>query len=153
MIVCSKELVANTLAFLKDAGRRHNECVVLWLGRPSGNQINIVECYRPHQIAKFDLFRIPPEGMTALQAKLRAGRLMVAAQVHSHPNVAFHSEADNAWAIVRHEGALSLVVPDFATHTEVGHFLDDTKVFQFSSGALWDEVPKSVVERTCLQIS
>jgi len=36
---------------------------------------------------------------------------MVAAQVHSHPDEAFHSKGDDEWAIVRHEGALSIVVP------------------------------------------
>jgi len=35
------------------------------------------------------------------------------AQVHSHPTEAYHSEADDRFAIVTAEGGLSLVVPNF----------------------------------------
>jgi hypothetical protein len=35
------------------------------------------------------------------------------AQVHSHPNEAYHSEADDEYAIVTAEGGLSFVVPNF----------------------------------------
>jgi proteasome lid subunit RPN8/RPN11 len=90
--------------------------------------------------------------MAALHDELRRERLMVAAQVHSHPGEAFHSYADDRWAIVRHEGALSLVVPDFALQTQVDNFLDQTKVFRFSETAKWLETPRADIERTCLRI-
>jgi hypothetical protein len=78
---------------------------------------------------------------------------MVAAQVHSHPGEAFHSKADDRWAIVRHEGALSLVVPNFALDTTVSRFLDDTKIYQFSAAAQWTEVRRDEVTQSWLQIS
>ena len=67
----------------------------------------IVEAYVPEQEAEVDYFHIPPSGMMALMAHLRERRLGLAAQVHSHPARAFHSLADDKWAIVRHEGAMS----------------------------------------------
>ncbi len=151
MIICSKSGIEQTLGFLKDAGRRNNECVVLWLGKREGNQIDVRECYLPIQIARVDIFRIPPDGMTALQAKLRSGRLMVAAQVHSHPREAFHSKADDEWAIIRHRGALSLVVPRFAVDTFAQNFLNQTKIYEFSERATWDEVSSAAIE-SCLKI-
>uniref|UniRef100_A0A973WAT3 Mov34/MPN/PAD-1 family protein n=1 Tax=Bradyrhizobium septentrionale TaxID=1404411 RepID=A0A973WAT3_9BRAD len=87
-----------------------------------------------------------------LRKKLRADRLMVAAQVHSHPQEAFHSKADDTWAIVRHEGALSLVVPRFARDTSLANFVEQTKVFRFSDRATWDEVPRAQVFQECLRI-
>lgn len=78
---------------------------------------------------------------------------MVAAQVHSHPREAFHSKADDRWAIVRHEGALSLVVPNFAIGTMVSTFLDDTKVYRFSASAQWVEVPRPELDQSCLRIA
>jgi len=54
------------------------------------------------EYAKALVFRIPPSSMTAMMAHLRERKLGLAAQVHSHPNRAFHSRADDAWAIVRH---------------------------------------------------
>lgn len=153
MLILTRAGIAETLNHFRDAGQRNSECVVLWLGKRVGERLEVTEYYRPIQIAKADRFRIPPEGMAELQAKLRAGRLMVAAQIHSHPHEAFHSEADDTWAIVRHEGAFSLVVPRFAADTTLDNFLDHTKVFQFSQRSTWDEVPNWQVKDKCVRIT
>lgn len=146
MIVnCSLTLVEMTLSQLRDAGQHRRECVMLWLGRRNGNCIDVVDAYRPEQVARADMFQIPRASMNTLYAELRQRRLMVAAQVHSHPLEAFHSRADDAWAIIRHEGALSLVVPYFASKTTTVNFLSQTKVFHFSGDARWTEVPSENV--------
>lgn len=152
IVHCVTDHVADTLNHLREAGSRYQECVVLWLGRPSAQGIEVVDVFRPQQRAAEDMFHIPPAGMAALRATLRRHRVMVAAQVHSHPHEAFHSLADDRWAIVRHVGALSLVVPDFAAHTRVDNFLKHTKVFRFSPFAQWREVPIEEVGSTCLQL-
>jgi proteasome lid subunit RPN8/RPN11 len=151
-VQCSTAHIATTLAHLREAGTRSQECVVLWLGRPSAQGIEVVTAYRPQQRAAADMFHIPPDSMGTLRAILRRERVTVAAQVHSHPNEAFHSRADDRWAIVRHVGALSLVVPYFAAHTRVETFLEHTKVFQFSTSAHWREVPAAEVGSKCLQL-
>jgi hypothetical protein len=152
-LICPAQVVNTTLQHLRDAGGRHQECVVLWLGKRSGDEVTITASYRPLQTAKADMFHIGRQGMAALHDELRRLRLMVAAQVHSHPFEAFHSKADDAWAIVRHEGALSLVVPHFASQTQAANFLQMTKVYRFSAAAHWAEVPQADVTRKCLQIS
>jgi proteasome lid subunit RPN8/RPN11 len=153
LATCPSVLVNSTLAWLLEAGERRCECVVLWLARRNGGVISVEDAYLPPQTAEADMFHIPPAGMSALYAELRRRRLLVAAQVHSHPREAFHSKADDRWAIVRHEGALSLVVPNFASGTTLLNFLDKTKVYQFSALAEWIEVPRSEVEPSCLRIS
>jgi proteasome lid subunit RPN8/RPN11 len=152
MIKLSHTVIEQTLAHLREAGTRRNECVVLWLGKSGASEVLVTHCYRPIQFARADQFRIPQEGMDALRVVLRRDRLMVAAQVHSHPAEAFHSEADDEWAILRHLNALSLVVPRFAFDTTGHNFLDQTKVYQFSDSAKWIEVPSIRVTDTCLQI-
>lgn len=143
MIVnCSSPLVETTLSRLREAGQARCECVMLWLGRRTGDYIEVVDAYRPEQISREDMFKIPRASMNLLYGELRRHRLMVAAQVHSHPKEAFHSRADDHWAIVRHEGALSIVVPNFASNTTTANFLDQTKIFQFSNDARWTEVPR-----------
>ena len=87
------------------------------------------------------MFWISTEGMDALKKVLRKRRLMVAAQVHSHPELAFHSVADDRWAIVRHHGALSLVLPHFGLRTTRSSFFDDAKVYQLNAADAWIEVP------------
>lgn len=151
-MLCPTAVIDTTLARLREAGGSRRECVMLWLGRRDGEVIRVADAYRPMQNAQSDMFHIPRAGMAALHEELRRQRLMVAAQVHSHPFEAFHSKADDRWAIVRHEGALSLVVPYFASGTTLSNFLQQTKVFQFSAAAQWVEVPQVEVPRSWLQI-
>lgn len=152
-VTCQSHFVEATIAWLREAGQRQCECVVLWLGRRQSDLILVEEAYLPPQTAKADMFHIPQASMTELYAILRQRRLMVAAQVHSHPHEAFHSRADDRWAIIRHESALSLVVPNFAVNTTTSSFMDDAKVYRYSTSAQWTEVPKFKVQHSCLRIS
>ena len=137
---CSYTIVADTLAHLRAAGRDSKECVVLWLGRRLPADATICEAYLPLQRARDDQFHIPPEGMTELMAYLRTHKRRLVAQVHSHPREAFHSLADDHWAIVRREGALSIVVPDFAAHTSPENLVTEAKFFQLSPQDRWLQV-------------
>jgi proteasome lid subunit RPN8/RPN11 len=153
LVTCPSTVLATTLQHLREAGTRRCECIVLWLGRPADGVIRVEEAYVPLHEAREDMFHIPPASMTTLHAYLRKHRLMVAAQVHSHPREAFHSLADDRWAIIRHEGALSLVLPYFAASTTPLNFGDEVKVYRFSDSAEWVEVARTEVEALCLQLS
>jgi hypothetical protein len=125
-------LVASTVAELRAATTV--ERVVLWLAEHIGNRTVVCEVFVPLQLASADYFHIPPQGMEQLLRHLRARRLLVAAQVHTHPVRAFHSAADDKWAIVRHAGALSLVVPRFCQDTSAETFATDAVVYQLDEG-------------------
>lgn len=153
LVKCAATLIDTTLTQLREAGARNCECVTLWLGRCIGEFTQVEVVFQPIQTSREDMFHIPPDGMAALYAELRKHRLMVAAQIHSHPNAAFHSKADDKWAIVRHEGALSIVVPQFARKITAPRFLKDAKVYQFSSLARWTEVPADEVPKSWLKIT
>lgn len=140
-------VVAASLDMLQEAGRLRCECVVLWLGRRAETEIKVVQAYRPEQIAAEDYFQLPRASIAALFDVLRDQELMVAAQVHTHPEQAFHSVADDTWAIVRHVNALSLVLPYFAMNTRASSFLADSAVFQLSPDNAWQEVHRSDVSR------
>jgi len=152
-VSCTTSIVDATLSWLRDAGRTRRECVVLWLARRGPASIEVLDAYRPEQTAEIDMFHIPPSGMTELLAVLRERRLMVAAQVHSHPAEAFHSKADDRWAIVRHEGALSLVVPEFALKTSAQNFLLHTRVYRFTAMSQWREIPEAELAPSWLTIT
>jgi biotin carboxylase len=130
-----------SLAHFRRAARRRSECVVLFLGRRVGATIEVVDVVRPQQEAGLDFFHIPPQAMRRLFNKLRKNRLMVAAQAHTHPARAFHSEADDHWAIIRHHGALSIVLPYFAKATTCDSFVSDIALFKYSEANQWEEVP------------
>ena len=140
---CPIGLIEVTLEHLRRAGQLEKECVVFWLSaRPVMPGATIIDAYLPEQHAAEDVFRIPPSGMTKLMQHLRTGKFGLAAQIHSHPGRAFHSKADDKWAVVRHEGALSLVVPHFARDTTAANFLDKTVAFALSASDKWLEVPQ-----------
>jgi hypothetical protein len=146
MLVCPSAIINETLAHLQAGGVQNCETTVLWLGRRSGDDEAIVEAFRPQQIVDSDFFRIPAEGMRSLIAHLRGKRLHILAQVHSHPELAFHSRADDEWAIVRHQGAVSLVIPRFGLRTTSDSFLRDVVAFQLDATDHWSQVaPNSVL--------
>lgn len=141
-IILPAPILADTLELLRSRGRLENERVALWLAPASGaGDSRISELYEPHQETAEDYFHLPPESMRALMARLRAGRLKVAGQIHTHPFEAFHSRADARWAIVKHVGALSLVLPRFAATTSPTNFLDQVKTYVFSAEGDWVLAP------------
>jgi hypothetical protein len=139
-VICRHRHIEETLKHLREAGQRGNECVVLWFGRESATGIDIEAVCRPAQMAGADIFRIPPAAMREIIGILAQHGWMIAAQVHSHPREAFHSLADDKWAIVRHENALSLVVPYFAANTTAASFLRDQKTFKLTADNRWQEL-------------
>jgi len=144
-LICTNALIDETLEILKKAGRRGSEGIALWLARRSDDDdtVQVVEVLEPLHRAAVDFFHIPPEGMSALMAHLRKTRTKLVAQVHSHPGHAFHSQADDDWAIVRHEGALSFVVPYFARNTNASTFLDQVALFHLSDQDEWLEIRRA----------
>lgn len=148
-VTCPPAIVQATLTLLQKSGGRNKEGIVLWLGRRAEGRVDVVEAYQPAHIAKADFFRIPPPSINALKEHLRATRLVVAAQIHSHPMEAFHSNADDRWAIVRHIGAVSIVLPYFAQRTTAERFLSDAAVFQLSADNRWLQVPRHTLESVC----
>jgi hypothetical protein len=141
------ELVNQTLVQLQAVGRRHSEHVLFWLGKRQNGLICIQKIWTPEQQAGRAFFEIPEHSMQALFDELRRNRLIVAAQIHTHPHEVFHSWADDTWAIVRHAGALSLVLPYFALETRSDSFVKDAAVFVLSPANEWIEAAPKDVKR------
>lgn len=138
----SPELLERTLVILKAGRLRHEERMAAWIGKGSATGRSVVrDVYEPEQVCRKDRFHLPPESMTSLMRELGRTRSGILAQIHTHPGRAFHSRADAAWAIIRHVGALSLVLPNFAGTTTVGNFLEQVMVYEYSPSAEWILVP------------
>jgi proteasome lid subunit RPN8/RPN11 len=135
------ELVAKTIEVLQDGGKQECETVVFWLGK--GDVVD--EVYRPQQSVSVDYFHLPSSSMRSLMDYLKKDRRRILAQVHSHPGQAFHSKADDEWAVIRHQGALSLVLPRFARTTTLQDFLEEAATFTLSAEDKWLEVDTSDV--------
>jgi hypothetical protein len=95
-VLVPSAIIKQTLLELQQVGRRSSECVVLWLGERDTESTVVKKLWVPEQEADYDIFRIPESSMGALFTELRSRRLMIAAQVHTHPQRAFHSIADDS---------------------------------------------------------
>lgn len=134
----TKEHLIESLDILRSS--EDKERVILWLGKKDENFYSVQEVFTPIQITEEDHFTIPPEGMRELMNKLRTSRKMLVGQIHTHPFEAYHSPADDKWAIVRHENAYSIVIPWFCSTTDPGNFLQNAASFVLSSSNIWKQV-------------
>lgn len=146
-IFCNRNLVAATLKSLREAGKENTERVVLWLAKQNEQALKVEEIFLPIQFCSSDMFRIPPKGMSDLLSYLRTEKFMVAAQVHSHPYEAFHSLADDRWAIIKHIGAVSIVIPYFGAGTNPENFLTKAASFAYSENGAWERISMAQIDQ------
>jgi Prokaryotic homologs of the JAB domain len=118
-VVVPLAVIEDTLRSMRDIGAHGCELLVLWLGEVDDRQgvASVRTAFVPKQkpITGEDGvgYFITGETLFHLNRGLAETGLRLIAQVHSHPTAAFHSEADDRYAIVTAHGGLSLVVPDF----------------------------------------
>jgi hypothetical protein len=67
-------------------------------------------------------------------------------QIHSHPQEAFHSEVDDERAFIRHENAISIVVPYFADFP-VAEFLLRARFYRLREETNWEEMQAHEIGR------
>ena len=147
LIQCPRGFLVETISFLHEGADSNSESMVLWLGTKQDRGWEVREVVRPDQEVDVDFFRIPPPSMRKLMSHIRATRLQILAQVHSHPGRAYHSKADDAWAIVRHVGAVSIVVPTFALGTNDQNFECRVATYRLNEDDRWAPIEfRNVVE-------
>jgi proteasome lid subunit RPN8/RPN11 len=116
-IIIEPGVIMTTLRVLQDFGVHGCEGLVLWVGEVTEALARITRAVVPNQnpikseggVGYF----VNSDTLFELNRKLDDTGLRLIAQVHSHPSEAYHSNADDRYAIVTANGGLSLVVPDF----------------------------------------
>lgn len=116
--VCiAEDLVVRTVKALQTFGRTGCEGLVLWMGSVSGSEARVADAWVPPQTPiRSDSgigYMVSKETLTEISRECRRSGLGLVAQVHSHPRRAYHSDADDRYAVVTTNGGFSLVVPNF----------------------------------------
>ncbi|MGI5180133.1 hypothetical protein ACQEVZ_27785 [Dactylosporangium sp. CA-152071] len=111
-------VLEDTGALLRERGVLGLEAVVLWLGQVDGpRNASIITAVMPGQIAyRSDAgcaVEVPPEALSDIVRLLPDG-VFVLVRIHTHPGAAYHSPVDDTNMLIAHQGAISIVVPDFA---------------------------------------
>jgi len=120
-VTIKRSIIAQMLKTMREFGSHGWEVLVLWLGEiePSTGRAHVTQAYVPKQKAISNEdgvgYFVDGETLFQLNRDLSETGLRLIAQVHSHPRKAYHSEADDRYAIVTAEGGLSLVVPNFGS--------------------------------------
>lgn len=115
-------LLADTLSVLAEAGRGGHEAFVVWGATVDdrGTVVTFDTAVAPRQSAHRTphglLVTVDGDALFAVNRTLYARGRVLAGQVHSHPTDAYHSDTDDHYPLVTLTGALSVVVPDFATN-------------------------------------
>lgn len=128
------EVAQVTHAHLRAKGTEVSEGVVLWIG--TFEPPVITRAVVPEQETSAGRFRVPLHARQQLTRELAGSGQMLVAQVHSHPQAAFHSPVDDVEAIPRRVGTYSLVVPDFGARP---HLLDGAALYQLADDGRWIE--------------
>lgn len=108
-------MLDDTRTALRHWGCRHQEGRVLWAGKMiDQSSFRFSRIVVPRQDNTFFSTSVEHAEIERMNLNLYAEELILAAQVHTHPNSAFHSDLDDEMAICAQVGCLSLVVPFFA---------------------------------------
>lgn len=143
-----RRVLEETRELLRGPGRDGFEAVVLWVGIVEDELAATVRApVRPGQTAyRSDqgcAVEVPPDALSALISALPPG-VFVLARLHTHPDEAYHSPVDDTNMLIAHEGALSIVVPDFAA---APLDLRACSVNELRAGTGWRELDVDEVER------
>jgi len=132
-----------SLEFLRRQGEIEHEGVVLWPGKVSGGTCDISDPLIPRQITGRRFFRIPEDEVFRIIQWISGQELVIPIQIHSHPKAAYHSDADDEYAFIQHENAISIVVPYFGSFP-ASQFLLMARFFRLHAGNEWQEMAEEM---------
>lgn len=142
-------LLTESWRLLREPGQDGFEASLLWIGElETITSAAIVRVLRPPQRAltraEGSMCEIDISAFVPYLAALPADQYVLA-RLHTHPGPAYHSDTDDKNMIVGHEGAISIVVPEFANGPAE---LSRCATYRLERGGLWRELdPEEVHER------
>lgn len=94
---------------------RQHEGIVYLLGQTDGHASLIVTAYRPQASTNRGSFHVVETAMRPVVEAASTTGLQVVGQLHTHPGDAYHSAGDETGALIRFNGFVSIVLPDYGT--------------------------------------
>lgn len=117
--VIPKQIVDDTDEALRAAGIDGFEAFVLWTGLAEKGVFRVMTSHVPRQLSFHAstgaCVRVDGRELHRLNVWLYEHNETLAAQIHSHPREAYHSDTDDEFPIATTTGSLSIVVPDFGS--------------------------------------
>ena len=108
-------VLAGTQQALRSCSGGRREALTLWAGRPVDGGALITHVIIPTVQSGYDRLDVPGAARAEVATFLRRERLLVFADLHTHPAQAFLSHADRVSPYSTLTGFHAIVIPDFAT--------------------------------------
>lgn len=141
-------VLRQTANFLRQVGRHGHEGLAFWCGKVDQEEAVveriIIPDQRPIRAENGICVTVGSQALHDLNVFLFENGMRLIAQVHSHAEIAYHSETDDRFSVVTTLGALSIVVPFFAAS---GMVLNECAVYRLCRSG-WHEL--SDVEKSTL---
>lgn len=136
-IVISSNVLAEARTFFEERGTHGYEGTAMIAMSTSTGATRLVIPEQKAGRAPFCWVEVTEAGKLALAVALGTDEWYVS-RIHSHPKRAFHSPTDDANPAITHEGAVSIVVPNFGAGLAGG--LDACAVLR-RTGGRWIDLP------------
>jgi hypothetical protein len=138
-VLVPRELAEAGNDHLREVGLDGLEGFVLWAGERVGNsEFRVRQMIVPeqHGLRVGDGVCVTVDGaeLFRLNVHLYESKLELIAQLHTHPDAAYHSETDDSYPIATQTGALSIVIPDFA---EAPFAISGCAIYRLQAGRRW----------------
>lgn len=147
-IIIPIKCIKTAYELMRCAGENRVEGVALFAGYEKGNEFYISQTIIPEQTAyKLELgllYAVGADELHRINVWLYENNLTIIAQIHSHPNEAYHSETDDTYPIVATKGGISIVVPRFAKDPMN---IKNWAIYRLSSENRWIELNYSQIEK------
>lgn len=140
-LVMPLHCIEEAYAHMRKVGNHRLEGVALFAGRELDDvfkiETTIVPKQQSMQLESGLLYAVDSDELHRINVWLYENKMSLAAQIHSHPTDAYHSDTDDAFPIVATVGGLSIVVPDFARGPIE---IESWAVYRLSREASWIEL-------------
>ena len=134
-LTLSSGLLEFTQRQLRSLSGGTREALVVWAGRVHRRGALVTHVITPETCAHYDYLTVPSGTRAELATYLRREDLLLFADLHTHPTVAFLSRADRARPLSIRPGFYAIVVPEFA----IGPAGSGWRWYE-STGTDWEEV-------------
>lgn len=144
-ILLPETILKDTIKVFRDYGNQFLEACALWVGVDSEKVFHIKEVWFPPQENSIIDYYVSDINVHQINVKLNKKKYSAIAQLHTHPDGAFHSCIDDEYPILTLPGSLSIVIPDFA-NIPIKSILNELLVYRLISNE-WKLQSKEEVKR------
>jgi len=113
MLLLPERILLESIRMMAECGKGRCECVTYWNGPASNAQVIDGWTHPTHRRSPWG-YQVDDAWLTKFWFQLADEQRAIRAQVHTHPESAFHSETDDHWPVISQPGFISIVVPNFA---------------------------------------